>query len=295
MGKRIVVVHGIGQEYGGPNTLQPGIARAIQDGLELAGGPHIDASDVVVGFYGHLFRPGQSQQTKGSQDAYTFRDVHSPAEVALLAALCEGVGYGGSLQSPAGSKAVTPRFVQRSLLALSRSPFFAGAGERFLIGVLKQVTAYLNDDGVRCRVQAEISAAIRPETEVVVGHSLGSVVAYEALCARRPDWSVKAFVTIGSPLGIPNLVLGRLRPVPVSGRGRWPLGISSWSNLCDTRDVVALVKQLKPLFGSDSPEIEDVLIDNGWQAHSIDRHLTAKETGAAIARGLSGSGGKDVP
>jgi pimeloyl-ACP methyl ester carboxylesterase len=33
---------------------------------------------------------------------------------------------------------------------------------------------------------------VRADTAVLIGHSLGSVVAYEALCAH-PEWSVRAF------------------------------------------------------------------------------------------------------
>lgn len=55
-----------------------------------------------------------------------------------------------------------------------------------------------------------------------------------------------------------------------------------WTNLCDRYDVVALRKRLAPLFG----DVHDVPVDNGRQAHAIDRHLTAAETGTAIAEGL---------
>ena len=50
----------------------------------------------------------------------------------------------------------------------------------------------------------------------MVGHSLGSVVAYEALCAH-PEWPVRALVTLGSPLGIRNLIFDRLVPAPAAG------------------------------------------------------------------------------
>jgi hypothetical protein len=51
----------------------------------------------------------------------------------------------------------------------------------------------------------------------------------------------------------------------------------------DGGDIVALVKELRPLFGD---RLEDRLIHNGAKAHDIVRYLTAKETGDAIATGL---------
>jgi pimeloyl-ACP methyl ester carboxylesterase len=123
---------------------------------------------------------------------------------------------------------------------------------------------------------------------VLIGHSLGSVVAYEALCAH-PEWAVHTFVTLGSPLGIRNLIFDYLRPPPKDGLGSWPGSIRRWANISDRGDVVALVKGLAPFFSkTGSPElaIRDASIDNGATAHNIELYLTAEETGNAIAAGL---------
>jgi hypothetical protein len=48
--------------------------------------------------------------------------------------------------------------------------------------------------------------------------------------------------------------------------------------------VVALVKQLAPLFGE---RVQDLLVNNGSKAHDISPHLTAAQTGHAIAEGLA--------
>src|SRR5207249_10502663 len=62
---------------------------------------------------------------------------------------------------------------------------------------------------------------ISPATRVVIGHSLGSIVAYEALC-KHPEWQIDTFVTLGSPLGIQRLVFDALVPRPEGGHGAWP-------------------------------------------------------------------------
>jgi pimeloyl-ACP methyl ester carboxylesterase len=182
----------------------------------------------------------------------------------------------------------TPVFVQRALDALSYSRFFVGLTERFLIGDVKQVRAYLTDDDLRAQIQARVTAAVTSrvgaETRVLVGHSLGSVVAYEAVCAH-PEWPVTTLVTLGSPLGIRNLIFDKLRPAP-GERGAWPAGVRHWINIADKHDLVALVKQLRPLFG-DGNQVADFSIDNGATAHDARPYLTAKETGRAIAAGLA--------
>ena len=60
-----------------------------------------------------------------------------------------------------------------------------------MLSDLQQVRRYVVDLTVRRAVQDRIAARVGEDTRVVVGHSLGSVVAYEALCAH-PGWPVRA-------------------------------------------------------------------------------------------------------
>ncbi len=130
----------------------------------------------------------------------------------------------------ADTLARTPGSVQAALRALSHSKFFGGLALRTLVFDLKQVRRYLTDPELRAAARALVTHLIGPETQVVVGHSLGSVVAYEALHALgASDTSegskdgrahrVRALVTLGSPLGIRNLIFDRLQarlsPFPV--------------------------------------------------------------------------------
>jgi hypothetical protein len=91
------------------------------------------------------------------------------------------------------------------------------------------------------------------------------------------------FVTLGSPLGIRNLIFEALDPAPQNGTGVWPPGIKQWVNIADSGDVVALVKDLASRFG---PPVTDRLVDNGAKAHDATRYLTTRELGDAVAIGL---------
>ena len=274
---RVLLVHGIGQQYGGPQSLRAACGPALLDGVSLAGG-ELTADDVSVAFYGDLFRPPGSRAL--ALPDYDASDIDNLVELALLRTWWEEAArIDPAVPDPAAlTRARTPRWTQRALYALSRSRFFGGMADSALIGSLKQVRAYLTDPAVRVRVQARVRDSMTPETRVLVGHSLGSVIGYEVLCGS-PAASVTALVTLGSPLGIPNLIFDRLIPPPDNGRGIWPAPIHRWTNIADRGDVVALAKQLAPQFGE---RVTDVLVDNGARAHDVRPYLTSRETGIAI-------------
>jgi hypothetical protein len=91
-------------------------------------------------------------------------------------------------------------------------------------------------------------------------------------------------VTLGSPMGIRNLVFDRLNPAPVDGRGAWP-GPDGlvWTNIADRGDVVALEKDLRGRFGE---RVRNAVVHNGPHAHDATSYLTDRLTGMAIAGGL---------
>ena len=285
---RVVVVHGVGQQYLGRWSLRGALAGAVADGVEHAAGPGWLLPDQVdVAFYGGLFR---QETERGADEPTRASDITDDFEIELLDALWAAAAAAepDRVVSPAATDLRTPVPVtaQKALHALLRSRCLSGAiAERFLLGSLRQVRRYMTDERIRAAATATVAERIGPDTTVLIGHSLGSVVAYEALCAN-PGWPVRALVTVGSPLGMPKLVFDRLRPPPSHGKGAWPPVLALWHNLCDRNDVVAVVKRLGPLFDTATERIADALVDNGWKVHELGRHLTAVETGRAVLAGL---------
>jgi pimeloyl-ACP methyl ester carboxylesterase len=278
---RIVAIHGIAQQFRGEHLLAAEWLPALRDGLNRAGAKLERDDDLAMVFYGDLFRP----RGKAVSDAYDASEVEDDWEKALLAAWWEEAArVDVTVQgSDFGGKGRTPAFVQRALEVLSHSKFFAGAATWLLIADLKQVRAYVQDDQMRASIQARVGPCIGSDTRIVIGHSLGSVVAYEALAAH-PEWPARKLVTLGSPLGIRNLIFDRLRPAPVNGTGAWPGAVSAWTNVADAGDIVALNKRLASLFGS---RVQDESIDNGAKAHDVCPYLTCAKTGQAISAGLA--------
>ncbi|MFC7941189.1 hypothetical protein ACFU2J_33850 [Streptomyces sp. NPDC057387] len=282
---RVVFVHGIAQETKGEESLLGEWYPALCDGLALAGAVPIGRTEVSMAFWGHVFRPaGHRALGLPPLDAF---DVEQGLEEELLLGWWEAAAAAERRvpgpEEPARLR--TPRLVQRALNALSHSAFFAGLGESLMVHAARQVRRYFTESDVRSAVQDEFAKRVTDRTEVVVAHSLGSVVAYEALCAH-PGWRDLTLVTLGSPLGVRKLVFDRLVPPPAGGAARWPVPVKAWTNVADAGDAVALVKELAPAFGR---RINDVPVHNGARAHDARPYLTARETGAAVARALNQS------
>ena len=283
----IVGVHGIAQQGKGAPKLVNEWWPSLESGVTNAGRT-VPPNALSCAFYGGLFRGPES--LRAIDPPYVPADVADPFERELLTALWVEAASREPRRVVAPEaedlRLPVPKTVQAGLQALSKSKLFTRVAEAALIFDLKQVKLYMKDESIRSAAQDAVNAVVGTDTRVIVAHSLGSVVAYEALhrFADQPNWSnVRTFVTLGSPLGIANLIFHALRPRPVKGQGVWPRRLKRWTNISDDYDVVALQKRLQDFFDGG---IVDVRIDNGATAHDASPYLTAKATGVAITNGL---------
>ena len=283
----IVVVHGVGQQVEGELTLHDRYFSALQQGMVRAGRT-IKPDDVVFASYGELFRP--PAEMLSPLPYFDAESVADGYESELLLALWQRASMVDPRVVPPDEEVLgrSPVWASRALAALSRSRYFAEVADRLLIGNLKQVHCYFTDATLRSKIREAVADKISADTRVVIAHSLGTVVAYEVLSSPLESASL-SFVSLGSPLGLPNLVFDRLQPAPrprgEDPRGYWPARIRAWTNIADAGDVVALVEDLRPLFGSD---IRQIRVHNGAHAHDMAPYLTDPLTGSAIMAGLNG-------
>ena len=246
---RIVLVHGAFNELWGPHELLSRWVPALRDGL-WHHGLGVEEGDVDACFYGDLFR----------------RAPGSPAEAAFERSRA---GVADALTAMGGD----------ALAAFSQA-----ANEAVFDRTVDLLTTIRTEPDLRREIRRRFDAVVDHSTAVVVAHSLGTVVAYEALAAR--DDVTVDLVTLGSPLGIP-MVFGALEPAPVDGRGVWPVGVRQWVNVAAVGDRAATVSHLAPLFGE---RVTDHLVDNGHRAHDPEPYLNSVPTGAAVAAALRARG-----
>jgi hypothetical protein len=306
----VILVHGIGHEFDSADTIERDWAPALAGGVRTANfpavadrlwrqGPVAGGLDVRAAFYGHLFRPAGAQ---GAAGPALGADEEALADELAQECLRQGEQSESSEQQrvareelaalglvdagePQGLRSMFAKLVAR----LARLPWFArlgfGVASRFVQTTLSQVTRYLSDEAVRATAQHAVLRLVDEGTRVIVGHSLGSVVAYEA-CFRLPR-PLRLLVTIGSPLGLATIVRPRLQPQPPV----FPPLVRRWVNFADRNDVVAAEPDLRHIFGAvpEGAVFEPAgRVDNGRDAHRAESYLTAAVVCRPVGEALSG-------
>lgn len=114
---------------------------------------------------------------------------------------------------------------------------------------IRETARYFSNEGnVGHRVRELLKAPLREmcargERVLVIGHSMGSVVAYDALWElthlEKNPGRVDLFLTIGSPLGM-RFAQQRLLGTHEKGSRRYPHNIRHWTNMTAQGDLTAL-------------------------------------------------------
>ncbi len=142
----------------------------------------------------------------------------------------------------------------------------------------------MTDEAIRQDAKDTVKALIGPETQIVIGHSLGSVVAFETV--HELQQPLPLFITLGSPLGLDTIIYPRLRPQPPS----FPKNVKRWVNVADEDDFVAAEPNLTKLFAEQIPAGAvfegGYTVDNGSKPHSSDFYLSQIEVGRPVSHVL---------
>ena len=123
---------------------------------------------------------------------------------------------------------------------------------------LRDLRRYMGDDnGIAEHTRRMLKVPLRAATEghhpvLLIGHSMGSVIAYDALWEMshngRDHVVVDLLLTMGSPLG-QRYIQKRLKSSASRGEGRYPHNIRKWKNLSAVGDLTAIDPRLRNDFG----------------------------------------------
>lgn len=270
----IVAIHGIFMNRSSRTSMEESWRTAMVSGLRNVRSPHAESLSVECAFYGHEYNDGKAYNEPEYAAIDLLPGFETELVLAIGAALDEGADSGDE------AKLYLPGAVQRVLAAIERSNLFDGR-DSFLISFVKQVSRYLSDPEFRARVHREMTAAMAQSPRLVIGHSLGSIIAYEWLRENEPA-QPPALVSIGSPLGL-EAIRRWLRAS--GGPPGWPAHVRSWTNIAARHDAVAMVKQLAPLY---SPDIRDLPCDTPrGSVHAALSYLVNVQTARAVDKALA--------
>lgn len=270
----VLGVHGMGQQQLGRAQLLTDWSPAIRDGLERVTGARSERPTLDIGFYGDVFLVDSGTKGPGDVEWELDEDV-----LQFLEEIQEE--WAEDLDVDASTKGMPrlPGPLRRLAATLDRR--FGVAGKLLFFGDLPQVRRYQRDDDLAARIRARVQEGLTAGSpSVLLGHSLGSVVAYEALC-MTPDHGIDTFITIGSPLGLTS-IRAALRPEARDRLPDLPPGVTRWLNVYDPKDAVALAGGL----GSHWKDVEDATVDNGDGPHAATRYLGKRAVGQPIATRL---------
>ena len=270
-----VGVHGISQQQGGRSQLCDAWQRALEDGIEAARGRKAvePALTFDLGYYGNLFLPDWPDDMKGGdpdEDLEALAEDLSDEEVEWFEEVAAELPIDDTVPPKAGLRRV-PVPVQRLAGWLDSS--FGAASPVLVFGDLRQVRRYQKDDALAEKVRNRVREAVGDGCSVLVGHSLGSVVAYEVVALQDVP-TPALLLTLGSPLALPT-VRKRLRVA------RPPQEVQ-WVNVRDPRDAVSCAGGLSAHWDG----VQDREVDNAGEPHSVTRYLGKWQTGSAVADAL---------
>lgn len=272
----IVGVHGIGNYHyvaasssveSATDVISDEWTGALAQGLSDFGTSPLTRLRLRVAYYAHLLHRGTAQ----GRDDVAFLDE---GEQGLLIDWVDQLAPAGV---PQGRRTARARSAA-DWLTRHLGDQALGLALKFV----REANAYLNSDTRRQKVRDAVAGAIaRDPSRVVIAHSLGTVVTYEALW-EHPELSVDLLLTLGSPLAMPKVIFDRLDPAPVSGRGQRPPRVAAWANLADVGDIVAIPHAgLAPHFDGITYDAPAIVIDKA-AFHSVTRYLAAPETATVL-------------
>lgn len=170
-----------------------------------------------------------------------------------------------------------------------------------------------NRDGIAELVRRPLEQLFHQDCDLhtpfmIIGHSLGSVIAWDALWKLSREETggcrVDLFLTLGSPLGT-RFVQKRILGHDLAGRERYPLNIRRWHNVTAVGDLTAFDPRLRNDFyemvklgltedicDNREPVYNHFRNEQGLNVHRSYGYLVNPAVGAVIAAWWEGTLGR---
>lgn len=268
---RLVFVHGRSQQGKDPVALKREWLGALEKGLQKNGLSLPADVEVLLPFYGDRLDAFATESEVPLTDDLRTKGGEADADfLAFEAAMAEAMRQRAGITDQqvndaygANPKPKGPQnweWVQAIFRALDKH--VPGMSDKVLETFTRDVYLYSTRSAVKTEINGIVAAALSEGAPtVVVGHSLGSVVAYSVLREDPRALQVPLYITVGCPLGV-RPIRDQLKPL------KFPKPAKAWYNAYDDRDVVALY----PLDQANFPVTPPVTNYAKVKNHTDNRH-----------------------
>ncbi|MEU7576763.1 hypothetical protein AB0B50_04070 [Streptomyces sp. NPDC041068] len=280
----IVGIHGIWQAKMSQSRLTGEWRKAIHRGLDGVGELHDCGPALDVPHWSSLLARGADRLGAGDDPFDAAVPLREEEVEFASGALEEILGPDDVARSQElsvqtlGLPQLWPSRLTRLVMAYDRR--FSRGGGALFVKAMREVRYYLYEPDLADQVQGLVADSFGAATSVVLGHSLGSVIAYDLLSRGKTPLTqlagVRTLVTCGSPLGIPSVRRGL--GITEGEALKLPSEIR-WINVFDPSDFITGGGGLNA-----APAVVDAEVDNGiGDPHSALRYLRTVPVARAIA------------
>ena len=282
---KILLVHGRNLVGKDPEQLQVQWLAAIQRGCSAAGIGAPPDEAYAMPFYGDRFETLLEGVDAPLAEEIAVRDPDTidPRYLEFRRDFFEEIRSGAGITDLQISSELellgaegAPNRVQCAQAALQAlDKYMPRLTDGALDGYARDVWAYLATPHIRNEIDRLVGTGMGAEPTLLVGHSLGSLIAYSIL-RRVHSCVAPRLVTLGSPLGLAT-VRNHFRPL------NFPDGVRHWFNGYDQRDLVALRGLGTEVFPVQPPvHNEKDLVNQTRNFHGAEGYLETP----AVARAL---------
>jgi hypothetical protein len=246
----------------------PAAAEAVFDEIEVVPTSSLEAAPPVAAEPSEEFIAQTIREVQATEGATALEGVPEPAGKDLdgwlrrMTYSADALAAGENAEPPPGSQFEVlpfPRSVRAAMFRKLVRRTFEDVHAYFFGGFKEPMRQVLRD---------ALSGIDGPV--VVLGHSLGTILAYDTLREQGSNGlEIPLFVTVGSPLGITEVQDLLERPLQV------PAAVTAWRNASDARDLVALDHTLRPAYRPADRCTDFMVVNDSPNHHGIREYLLA--------------------
>jgi len=274
LSKIIIGIHGLGNKPP-KKTLEKWWKQAIQEGLKALGYNHFFIKFKLV-YWAHILHPEfLNPQIKDKDHPLYLSDPYIKAK-----------NYEKKTPDKFKKKALDYLEIQmdRLFLNVDNTINFSSITDYIIRHFFKDLEIYYSSKKIqtegskklaRNMIRNELANIIRKYGKkdiLLIGHSMGTIIAYDVLTQLVPDVKIDTFVTIGSPLGLPIIMnkinLEQKKNLLPGLKPGTPENISKkWFNFSDLRDKVTLNYNLGDDYKENAKGIKpiDEIVYNNYE------------------------------